>query len=169
MTNRQIDFAVNAARQLISRLHTNQDRCCLATFDHRFSVVQDFTSDEPLLHRQLEGIRRRVEDGGTRLYDSIADAVAHFRRRGDGRRPWVLIVVTDGCDGCSKTYRATTCGQHVLREYNCVDNNFVYVVGVGEGVNKTDLNAMHGQRGRLLGHHHRRLSAARAQVHAARL
>lgn len=76
-----------------------------------------------------------MASGETRLYDSIYDvAVGTFRHTADASRPWILIVVTDGDDNCS-TRAARKCGQDVYSGFSRVSNNYVFVVGVGNGVN----------------------------------
>src|SRR5215472_15742280 len=96
---KKIEYAVAAAMVFIRHLHRpNIDRCMLATFGNTFRVEQGFTSNEPQLHSTLLKVSRSVTNEGTRLYDSIEDAIMQFWTYGYRNRPWLLIVITDGME-----------------------------------------------------------------------
>ncbi len=102
------------------------------------SFSKSFTPYEETLHRSLNALRN-VASGGTRLYDSIIDvAVDTFRRKADSSRPWVMIVVTDGEDTRSKR-NARRCGEDIYSKFTNVANNFLFVLGVGDGVNADEM------------------------------
>ena len=82
---------------------------------------------------------RNAATGETRLYDSIYDVVVGiFRQKANRTRPWILVVVTDGDDNCS-TRSARQCAQEVYRLFTIEESNFLFVVGVGDGVNSSKL------------------------------
>ena len=58
----------------------------------------------------------------------------------DTRRPWALIVLTDGADTGSQytKYQAT----EVLKRFNSARNNFSFVIGLGRDVDTAGLSRM---------------------------
>ena len=58
----------------------------------------------------------------------------------DIRRPWVLVVLTDGADTGSHytKYQAT----EVLKRFNSARNNFSFVIGLGRDVDSAGLSRM---------------------------
>ncbi|CAG8447599.1 8041_t:CDS:2 [Ambispora gerdemannii] len=131
--------AIKASNELITNLHRDGlDRGCIATFNDFLVIRQSFTSYAKVLHRSLNALTNVASDG-TRLYDSIVDvAVDTFRRKADSSRPWVMIVVTDGEDTRSSR-SAEKCGKDVYTKFTSVDNNFLFVLGVGDGVNADEM------------------------------
>ena len=58
----------------------------------------------------------------------------------DIRRPWVLIVLTDGADtGSQYTKDQAT---EVLKRFNSARNNFSFVIGLGRDVDSAGLSRM---------------------------
>ena len=58
----------------------------------------------------------------------------------DIRRPWVLIVLTDGADtGSQYTKDQAT---EVLKRFNSARNNFSFVIGLGRDVDSAGLSQM---------------------------
>jgi hypothetical protein len=132
---KKIEYAVGAAGLFIQHLHReNFDRGMIATFGNGFRVEQSFTGTESYLHRALARVSQSVTNEQTRLYDSLADVIVEFWSRGMRDRPWLLIVITDGQDTCSTSFRTPAAIGHVAAtRYNHEDSNFMVVIGVGEG------------------------------------
>jgi len=138
----RLDCAIKASNELVTTLHRDGlDHGCITTFNDTLTVRQNFTTDEGRLHRSLNSLRHTAA-GETRLYDSIYDVVVGlFRRTADRTRPWILVVVTDGDDNCSAR-SARQCGEEIYRLYTREESNFLFVVGVGDGVNSTRMEQM---------------------------
>lgn len=129
---KKIDYAIGASASFIQHLHRNGfDRGMVATFGSHFRIEQHFTPNSAQLFAAL---RRLKPNGGTRLYDSIEDIIGQFWLYGDQRRPWLLIVITDGQDNESKKYKSNPVGigRYVAKNYN-QESNFITVIGVGKG------------------------------------
>lgn len=133
---KKIEYACAAAGIFIKHLHTeNFDRGMIATFGNSFQVVQNFTSTENYLHSALRTTARSVSDEGTRLYDSIEDGINTFWQYGDRRRPWILVVVTDGKDYYnSGKYHNNPAGigRYIAQRFNHEPSNFMFLLGVGK-------------------------------------
>jgi Mg-chelatase subunit ChlD len=100
-------------------------------------MYKPFTNNKASLHRSLNGINNAKND--TRLYDSIVDVIQIFRNRGDVSRPWILVVVTDGVDNLSSR-SLHKCAQEISSLFTKESNNFLFLVGVGDGVNSERMN-----------------------------
>ena len=101
-------------------------------------TYKDFTKNKESLYRSLNGLNNA--NNGTRLYDSIVDVMQIFRNRGDTSRPWILVVVTDGEDNRSSR-SLHKCAQEISSQFSTKNsNNFLFLVGVGDGVNSAKLN-----------------------------
>jgi len=91
-----------AVRGSLARLLTDRldprDEVFVGRFDTQPSIVQPWTDDRRAAAASLESID---PDGGTALYDAVAQALA-LARRGTRRRR-VLLVVSDGGDTSSRT------------------------------------------------------------------
>ncbi|CAJ0746173.1 5199_t:CDS:2 [Entrophospora sp. SA101] len=135
----RISRAIKASNELITNLHRDGlDRGCIATFNDSLVIRQSFTTSETLLHRSLNSLEDVATDG-TRLYDSMIDvATDTFRRKADASRPWIMIVVTDGEDTRSRR-TANQCSKDIYSKFTNVDNNFLFVLGVGDGVNGEEM------------------------------
>ncbi|PKY14500.1 hypothetical protein RhiirB3_519664 [Rhizophagus irregularis] len=137
----QIGCAIKASNELVKNLHRDGfDRGCIATFNDYMTVRQTFTKNKASLHRSLNGINNAKN--GTRLYDSIVDVIQIFRNRGEVSRPWILVVVTDGDDNISSR-SLHKCAQETSSLFTTKEsNNFLFLVGVGDGVNSEKMNEM---------------------------
>ncbi|CAG8650217.1 7156_t:CDS:2, partial [Scutellospora calospora] len=136
--NTQISCAIKASNELVKNLHRDGlDRGCIATFNSRMIVRQNFTRDETSLYRSLNGLRNYVS-GTTRLYDSIVDIIKTFHSSGDRNRPWILVVVTDG-DDTGSTRSLLSCAGEISRLFTKDSSNFLFLVGVGDDVNSTKM------------------------------
>ncbi len=141
---KKIEYAVGAAGLFIQHLHREGfDRGMIASFGNGFRVEQDFTASERQLHYSLNRVGRSVTNEGTWLYDSIEDVIKEFWRTGRKNRPWLLTVITDGCDYTSSRYRNNPAGigRYVASKFNHEPSNFIFVIGVGEG-RQIDKNAL---------------------------
>jgi Ca-activated chloride channel homolog len=69
------------------------DRIALATFNSRFRMRQDFTSDRNAVVDAIRGIR---SGGGTAFYDALHESVSKHLRRIEGRK--AVVVFSDGVD-----------------------------------------------------------------------
>ncbi|KAJ3127230.1 hypothetical protein HK098_006595 [Nowakowskiella sp. JEL0407] len=135
--SRQIDFAVDACKDVVKKLHIDgDDRTCIATFGSRFTIEQPYTQYESSALSSLERIRSK--DGGcTRLYDSILDAIKNIEKNRRSNCAEVLLVLTDGHDNESSRFRnASAYGSEIYRQYYSRPNAFLFVIGVGNGVNQ---------------------------------
>ncbi|CAG8707594.1 21145_t:CDS:2 [Cetraspora pellucida] len=89
--NTQISCAIKASNELVKNLHRDGLDCgCIATFNSRMVVRQNFTRDEATFYRSLNSLKNYVS-GSTRLYDSIVDILKTFHSSGDRTRPWILV------------------------------------------------------------------------------
>lgn len=142
---KKIEYACAAAGIFIKHLHTEGfDRGMIATFGNSFQVVQNFTSVESQLHSALSRTVRSVSNEGTRLYDSMEDGIMKFWQSGDRRRPWILIVVTDGKDYFDQgKYRNNPAGigTFIAQRFNHEPSNFMFLLGVGRR-GEIDVNAL---------------------------
>jgi hypothetical protein len=138
----KLNCAIRASKELVTNLHRDGlDRGCIATFSDFLILRQNFTSDENVLHRSLNSLRN-VASGDTLLYDSISDITTRtFRRNADPSRPWVLIVVTDGDDNLS-SMSSRQCSREIYDKFTKEDSNFMFVVGVGDRVNASKMQAV---------------------------
>uniref|UniRef100_U9UAY8 VWFA domain-containing protein n=1 Tax=Rhizophagus irregularis (strain DAOM 181602 / DAOM 197198 / MUCL 43194) TaxID=747089 RepID=U9UAY8_RHIID len=136
--NTQISCAIKASNELVKNLHRDGlDRGCIATFNDSMVIRQSFTRDEASLYRSLNGLSN-VVSGATRLYDSMIDVIKTFQRNGDRSRPWIFVVVTDGDDNrSSRSLRK--CAEEISRLFTKESSNFLFVVGVGDGVDSTKM------------------------------
>ena len=73
------------------------DSACLVAFNHRITVLQDFTSNKDLLMKSVSNLPPPI--GPTRLLDALHLSNRALAVQGDSRR--VVIVLTDGNDTSS--------------------------------------------------------------------
>lgn len=73
------------------------DSACLVAFNHRITVLQDFTSNKDLLMKSVSNSPPPI--GPTRLLDALHLSNRALAVQGDSRR--VVIVLTDGNDTSS--------------------------------------------------------------------
>ncbi|HEU5383171.1 MAG TPA: vWA domain-containing protein [Ktedonobacteraceae bacterium] len=152
---RKFDYAVAAAGMFIKHLHTEDfDRGMIATFGNTFRVEQGFTGEEEQLHLTLARIHREfyrnfdAHNGGekTRLYTSIVDMINEFRNSGKRDRPWILTVVTDGRDEppsvTEYSGQPEKTGYYIATHYNHESSNYIFVVGVGEDIDRVALTKL---------------------------
>ena len=84
---------VQEASIRFTQLLKPQDRIAVATFNHEFQIVRDFTNDRKDLARAILEI---APGGGTAFYDALDYSVQSVFRGVSGRK--AIVVFTDGVD-----------------------------------------------------------------------
>jgi len=92
--------AVKAAAMRLVRALRPEDQAEIIQFNHRFSVVQDFTNDQRLLEAAVGSIRA---EGATGVYNAIYLTLKdpRFRGKADELTRQAVVVLTDGEDTSS--------------------------------------------------------------------
>ena len=135
---RQIDFATQALKVFIKMTHCVGDRCTMGTFNDDLLWVQELESGKANLGDCLNNIETH---GGTRLYDSLCDAVDYLHERGDSLRSWFIFALTYNSD--NKSIRsAKECKDYISAKYANIKNNYIFVISVGKNVDNTELDSM---------------------------
>jgi Ca-activated chloride channel family protein len=88
----RIERAQESALQLAQRLAKGENKAMIMAFDDKIYLLQDFTNDQEAL---AEAIALLAADGGTALYDAIAQTVRKLRNI---RMKKAIIVLSDGDD-----------------------------------------------------------------------
>jgi Ca-activated chloride channel family protein len=88
-----------AAMRLVNALGPG-DQAEIIQFNHKFAVLQDFTSDQNLLETALRGIRA---EGATGVYNALYLTLKdpRFRRRNDELTRQAVVILSDGEDTSS--------------------------------------------------------------------
>ena len=122
MRGRKIVAARAAVRRFVIDLLTAEDEVFFYRFDDKPHLVAGWTTDRDRIVTELG---RLEPDGGTSLYDAVAEALPLLRA---GRhRKKALVVISDGIDTGSKTdLRAL---RTLIRESEAV----VYAIGIDAG------------------------------------
>ncbi len=133
---RLIDDVVQNLRHFIDITHCNgKDRGHIGKFDDSLTwLEQSQLRTEPLL-RCLDGLE---PGGGTRLYDSICDAVDHMCTCGDRSHPWLVFVVAHSNDSVSQR-DAGACRRHLLAS-NGRGYLSVILISVGSAIRTDELD-----------------------------
>lgn len=76
---------------------TSRDETFIVTFNKRFELISDFTSDRHRLENSVLGLRA---DGETALFDAVDFALDYLKHA--KYRKKVLVVITDGEDNASR-------------------------------------------------------------------
>ncbi|MBI1748650.1 MAG: VWA domain-containing protein [Acidobacteria bacterium] len=84
---------VQEASIRFTQLLKPQDRIAVATFNHEFNLIKDFTNDR---HDLARAILEAVPGGGTAFYDAMAYSAQSVFKGINGRR--AIVVFTDGVD-----------------------------------------------------------------------
>jgi len=92
--------AVKAAALRLVRTLGSGDRAEIVQFNHRFTVLQDFTSDRGLLEKAVNGIQA---EGATGVYNAIYLTLKdpRFRPKTDDLTRQAIVVLSDGEDTSS--------------------------------------------------------------------
>ena len=119
MTPEKMDAARAAINRFTQELLEPEDELFLMTFSTRPQLLQDWTSDRRLISRAMS---RAEPNGGTAMYDAIADAIPIA---GSGRHEKkALLLISDGND------RNSTIGVTELRQAIRESEVIVYALGV---------------------------------------
>ena len=136
---RQVDVALQAFKAFIKMTHCPGDRGAVGIFNDSLSWVQELESGKAGLGNCLDDIET---SGGTRLYDSLCDAVDYLNEYGDGSRPWYIFALTYSNDDKS-TRSAKECGKYIFENYASRNNKCcVVVISVGKDVSRDELNSI---------------------------
>jgi len=92
--------SVRAAALRLTRALAPMDQAEIIQFNHKFFVLQDFTSDQTLLANAIESI---VAEGATGLYNALYLTLKdpHFRSHDDQLTRQAIVILTDGEDTSS--------------------------------------------------------------------
>lgn len=135
---RQIDFATQALRVFIKMTHCVGDRCTIGTFNDDLLWVQELEFEKENLENCLDNVDAY---GGTRLYDSLCDAVDYLCEHGDSLRSWFIFALTYNSD--NKSIRsAKECKNYISAKYANIKNHYIFVISVGKNVDNTELDSM---------------------------
>jgi Ca-activated chloride channel family protein len=123
MAGTKIQEAQSALDRFLYDLLDREDEIFLYRFSNVPMLVQDWTKDRALLSR---AIGRITPNGGTAMYDAVADAIP-LAQKGQNRKK-ALLVISDGIDTSSSTTVRDVKAQ--IRESEVL----VYAIGIdGEG------------------------------------
>ena len=98
MVGEKIQAAQSALDRFLFDLLDRQDEIFLYRFSNDPILLQSWTTDRPLLSRTLGRI---VPNGGTAMYDTVAEAIP-LAQRGQYLKK-ALVVISDGNDTASRT------------------------------------------------------------------
>ena len=119
MAGEKMTAARAAVRRLLVSLPDPQDEFFLYRFDHTPHLVEGWTADR---NRMSSALQRMHPEGGTALYDAIAEALPLLK---SGRhRKKALLVISDGIDTSSDTKLQTL--KQLIRESEAL----VYAIGI---------------------------------------
>jgi Ca-activated chloride channel family protein len=92
--------AVKTAAMRLVRALQPDDQAEIIQFNHRFTVLQDFTNDQGLLETAVNGIRA---EGATGIYNALYLTLKDpkFRKKDDELRRQAVVVLSDGEDTSS--------------------------------------------------------------------
>ena len=92
--------AVKAAAMRLVRALRTEDEAEIIQFNHKFSVLQDFTNDQDVLGKAIASIRA---DGATGVYNALYFTLkdARFRGKPNELTRQAIVVLTDGEDTSS--------------------------------------------------------------------
>jgi Ca-activated chloride channel homolog len=119
MAGPKIRAAEGALKRFLSDLLDPSDEIFVYEFNDRPQLVQGWTTDRRLLSEALGHIK---PDGGTALYDAVADSV---KLAGQGRnQKKAIVIISDGNDTSSRT------PLNDLRQQIRESQLLVYAVGI---------------------------------------
>jgi len=119
MVGEKIEAAKGALDRFLYELLDERDEIFLYRFSDRPVLLQGWTSDRPSLSRALGRI---TPDGGTALYDTVAEAVPMAGRGRNQKK--ALVVISDGNDTSSHI------GIRDLKQLIRESEVLVYAVGI---------------------------------------
>jgi len=119
MTPDKMEYARAAINRFTQELLDPDDELFLMTFSRSSHLMQDWTTDRRLISRALS----RVEgDGGTAMYDAVADALPITA--GGKHEKKAILLISDGND------RNSTMSVNELRQAIRESETLVYALGV---------------------------------------
>ena len=119
MVGDKIAAAQAALNRFLFNLLGPNDEVFLYRFDSRPNLVQGWTPDRQAVSRALGTVRPQ---GGTAIYDAVAEAVPLAQRGGHRKR--AILVISDGQDTSSRT--PVDHVQQMIRETEVL----VYAIGI---------------------------------------
>lgn len=119
MTPEKMSAARGAIDRLVFDLLGADDELFFMEFSGESRLAQGWTSDRRAISRAVAGVR---PDGGTALYDAVADAIPIARRGKNIKK--ALLIISDGNDTSSRTVVAD------LRDQIRESEVMVYALGV---------------------------------------
>jgi Ca-activated chloride channel homolog len=125
MNGEKLQAAQSALDRFLFDLLDRQDEIFLYRFSNDPVLLQSWTTDRPLLSRALG---RVVANGGTAMYDTVAEAIP-LAQRGQSVKK-ALLVISDGNDTASRISISEV--KQLIRESEVL----VYAIGIdgtGEG------------------------------------
>src|SRR3989449_315970 len=122
MAGEKIQAAQSALDRFLFDLLDRQDEIFLYRFSNDPVLLQSWTTDRPLLSR---AIGRVVPNGGTAMYDTVAEAIP-LAQRGQHLKK-ALVVISDGNDTASRTSIVEV--KQLIRESEVL----VYAIGIDNG------------------------------------
>jgi len=125
MAGEKIQAAQSALDRFLFDLLDRQDEIFLYRFSNDPVLLQSWTTDRPLLSRALGRI---VPNGGTAMYDTVAEAIP-LAQRGQYLKK-ALVVISDGNDTASRTSIVEV--KQLIRESEVL----VYAIGI-DGTGET--------------------------------
>ena len=125
MAGEKIQAAQGALDRFLFELLDRQDEIFLYRFSNDPQLLQSWTTDRSLLSRALGRI---TPNGGTAMYDTVADAIP-LAQRGQYLKK-ALVVISDGNDTASRTSIAEV--KQMIRESEVL----VYAIGI-DGTGET--------------------------------
>ena len=119
MDGRRMDAARDALDRFLYDLLEPNDEIFLREFNYTPELLQDWTVDRDRLSRAIRNIR---PDGGTAMYDAVAESVPQLT--GGQHRKKALLIISDGNDTNSETDIRSL--RQLIRESEAL----VYAIGI---------------------------------------
>ncbi len=92
-THSKFDVVKKAVKKFVDTM-APEDRIAIASFESRFVLISDFTTDRKLLKKRIDDTKNRK--GGTEFYRSMWNAMDLLAEVDNPRR--AIVVMTDGVD-----------------------------------------------------------------------
>jgi Mg-chelatase subunit ChlD len=134
----KIKVAVTCMLKFLRDVMGSDDRCSVAAFNEKYTPI---VSMQDVLHTAIAlVVCAEICSGGTHMYDACCISVAQFFVTANARRPWVLVILTDGDDmGSDNKLEAAA---DMLETFNKPADNFVFVIGLGREINEANLKRL---------------------------
>jgi Ca-activated chloride channel homolog len=129
-TDGKMAQARQAALAFLNKVDSN-NRVGLMVFSQDVSVVVDIDTFERNQARLKERVESLNANGGTALYDAIAEAIVRLTKDGDNNRIRAVVVLSDGQDTESTRFKVNDIVQQITSTRN--DLNPVIVIPIAYG------------------------------------